>query len=89
MTEEMTEPLSAEDHRNFYFHTNELLRGLQGLQILFYSESQIDGKSYVQCLARKPLDKDAAKYNLFNMHSQQEKPKSTQRDLAETLFKKK
>lgn len=87
--EEMKEPLAAEDFRNFYFHSNELLKGLQGLQILFYSESEIEGKSCVQCLARKPLDRDAAKYNLFNMHSSQEKPKSTQRDLAETLFKKK
>ncbi|MDZ4663042.1 MAG: class I SAM-dependent methyltransferase [Pseudomonadota bacterium] len=89
MIEEMKVPMAAEDYRNFYFHTNELLRGLQGLQIFYYNESEIDGKSCVQCLARKPLDKDAAKYNLFNMQSAQEKPKSTQRDLAETLFKKK
>jgi hypothetical protein len=38
----------------------------------------------------KPLDKDVAKYNLFNMGTTQtEKPKSTHRDLAEALFKKK
>lgn len=90
-TEEQREPLGDEDaYRNFYFKTNEVLRNLQGMQILFYNEGEVDGKSVVQCLARKPLDKDAAKYNLFDMSTaQQDKPKSTQKDLAEALFKKK
>jgi tellurite methyltransferase len=91
MTEEQKEPLGQEDaYRNFYYRTNELLQNLKGLQILFYNESEIDGRYIVQCLARKPLDKDAAKYNLFDMQTpQDDKPKPSQKDLAESLFKKK
>ncbi|MEQ1878658.1 MAG: class I SAM-dependent methyltransferase [Bdellovibrionia bacterium] len=90
-TEEQKEALGDEDaYRNYYFKTNEVIRNLPGMQILFYNESEIDGKCVVQCLARKPLDKDAAKYNLFDMSTNQgDKPKSTQKDLAEALFKKK
>jgi hypothetical protein len=90
-TEEMTEALGEDEaYRNCYFKTNELLKNLQGLQILFYNEGEVDGKSVVQCLARKPLDKDAAKYNLFDMSTAAPpQPKSSQKDLAEALFKKK
>lgn len=90
MLAEMPEPMAAEDPRNFYFTTNELIRAFKDLQILFYNETEIDGQVRVQMLARKPMDKDVAKYNLFGMGSAaQEKPKQTQRDLAEALFKKK
>jgi tellurite methyltransferase len=90
-TDEMKEAMGSDDsHRNYYFKCNELLQHLKGLQILFYNESEMNGKHVVQCLARKPLDKDVAKYNLFDMHTPQEnQPKSTQKDLAEALFKKK
>jgi tellurite methyltransferase len=90
-TEEQREALGQDEaYRNYYYKSNELLQNLKGLQILFYNEGEVDGKSVVQCLARKPLDKDAAKYNLFDMSTtQQEKPKSSQKDLAEALFKKK
>lgn len=90
-TEEMTETLSQDEaHRNYFYRCNELIQQLRDLQILFYNEAEMNGKHVVQCLARKPLDKDVAKYNLFNMHTPQEnKAKETQKDLAEALFKKK
>jgi hypothetical protein len=59
------------------------------MRILFYQEAHIDGKHLVQCLAQKPVDKDAAKYNLFDMHTKQvDSEKSKQLELAEKLFKK-
>lgn len=90
-TGEQKEPLGPEDaYRNYFFNSNELIFALKGMRILFYNESDVDGKSVVQCLAQKPIDKDVAKYNLFDMGSaQNESPKTTQRDLAESLFKKK
>lgn len=90
-TEEMKEALSADEaFRNFYFHSNEILRHLQGMRILFYNEGRLNGKSVVQCLAQKPMDKDVAKYNLFGMNTQGDnKPKNHQAQLAEALFKKK
>jgi SAM-dependent methyltransferase len=89
-TEEMTELLGREDaYKHYYFHLNELLRNLTPLQILFYQEGLVDGRHVVQCLARKPLDKDAAKYNLFDMHSQQkQQTESVHQKLADQLFKK-
>jgi tellurite methyltransferase len=89
--EEITEPIGAEDaFRDFYFRSNELLHNLQGMKILYYNEAQKDGRHIVQCLAQKPLDKDVAKYNLFDMQSgAKESGPSAQQRLAESLFKKK
>lgn len=78
-----------EGYRNYYFNSNELLSHLKGLQLLYYSEARIAGKDTVRCFARKPVDRDAIKYNLFDMHSaQEEQPVSRQLELAEKLFKK-
>ncbi|MES3037314.1 MAG: methyltransferase domain-containing protein [Bdellovibrionota bacterium] len=91
MTDEQTEALGPEDaYKNYYYQTNELIRNLVGMQILHYSETMENGKHIVQCFARKPLDKDAAKYNLFNMSSKvEQKGGNKQQELAEALFKKK
>lgn len=91
MDAEMEEALGPEDnYKNFYYYSNELLQSLDQMKILYYNEDKINGKKVVQCLAQKHLDKDAAKYNLFNMHSQaQDTGMSRQRELAEALFKKK
>jgi tellurite methyltransferase len=91
MDSEVTEILGPEDaYKNYYFFSNELLQNIKDLKILYYSEDVIDGKKVVECLAQKPLDKDAAKYNLFNMQSEQKDlGMSKQRELAESLFKKK
>ncbi|MBK9294784.1 MAG: class I SAM-dependent methyltransferase [Oligoflexia bacterium] len=89
--DEMKEPLSPEDTRNYFYRSNEILHNLKGMRILYYNEGFVGGKHVVQCLAQKPLDKDAAKYNLFDMHTKDggDKGKSTQQQLAEALFKKK
>jgi tellurite methyltransferase len=88
--EEMKEPIGKdEEFRNFYFTHNELLRNLKGFRILFYQEGEVDGRHVVQCLAQKPLDKDAVKYNLFDMHTKKGKSQdSHHRQLAEQFFKK-
>jgi tellurite methyltransferase len=90
MIGEMSEAIAKEEsYRNYYYGINELLRNISELQILFYSESIEGGKHVVQCLARKPLDKDAVKYNLFDMHTKNiEKTPSKHLDLIENLFKK-
>lgn len=87
---EMEEALGkGEDYRDYYFSTNELLRNLQGLRILFYQEAKISGHHVVQCLAQKPVDKDAAKLGIFDMHTSGHRgEKSKQLELAEKLFKK-
>ena len=78
-----------ENYRNFYFNSNEFLPHLKGMQLLYYSETKIDSKECVQCFACKPVDRDAVKYNLFDMHSAKEQqPVSRQLELAEKLFKK-
>jgi SAM-dependent methyltransferase len=89
-TEEMEEALSKDEfYKNHFYKSNELLTHLNGLKILFYQEGEIDGKHRVQVLAQKYLDKDAVKYDLFNMASNTKEPKrSKQLDLAEALFKK-
>jgi SAM-dependent methyltransferase len=91
MDRELPEALGPEDnYKNFYYSSNELLQSIKDLKILYYNEDIIDGKKYVECLAQKPMDKDAAKYNLFNMQSNpKEVTHSRQRELAEALFKKK
>ncbi len=80
---------SAEAYRNFYFSSNEILRELKGLRILFYQEGLIDNHYVVQCLAQKPLDKDAAKLKLFDMATKgKDMENSKHLELAEKLFKK-
>lgn len=91
LIDEINEVLGKEDdHKNFYFKHNEILKNLTGLRILFYREGIVNGKTRVQCIAQKPTDKDVEKYNLFNMaDSPKETKKSAQMELAESLFKKK
>lgn len=91
MDAEMTEALGPEDgYKNYYYYSNELISNFGDLKILYYNEDKVNGRKVVQLLAQKPLDKDAAKYNLFNMHSQPiDTGMSRQRELAEALFKKK
>jgi hypothetical protein len=81
---------SEEAYKNIYFTSNELLSHLKDLQILFYQEGEVDGVHVVQCLARKRLDRDAVKYDLFNMRSGSDRreEKSRHLELAEQLFKK-
>ena len=89
-TQEMGEAISKDEaFRNYYFTSNEILRNLTGLRILFYQEGLVDGRHVTQCLAQKPIDKDAAKYNLFDMHTKQtDTEKSKHLELAEKFFKK-
>lgn len=85
---EMIPPDQA--YRDYYFKPNELLRELAGLRILYYHEGLVEGHHIVHCLAQKPMDKDVAKYGLFNMGSNTQQPKKdSQRELLESLFKKK
>jgi tellurite methyltransferase len=89
--EEVKEILSPDEPwKDFYFKSNELLQGLKGMRILFYNEGTVSGKHLVQCVAQKPLDRDVAKYNLFDMQSgPKESGPTAQQKLAESLFKKK
>lgn len=89
-TEEQKEVLGQEDaYKNFYYRSNEIIQNLKGMRFLYYNETVVENRYVVQCLAQKPLDKDVAKYNLFDMGTTQEKPRNTHLDLAESLFKKK
>ena len=89
-TDEMTELISLEEsYRNWYFTANEVLTQIRGLRVLFYHEGIVDGRHLVQCLAKKPMDKDAAKYGLFDMHSKgKDTGQSVHKQLAEAFFKK-
>ena len=91
MTEEMEGGIPKnESFRNFYYGPNELLSQLKDLRILFYHEGLVDQRHLVQCLAMKPLDKDAVKYGLFDMHTKQiPTQESPHLRRAEDLFKKK
>ncbi|MBI4925988.1 MAG: class I SAM-dependent methyltransferase [Bdellovibrio sp.] len=91
MIDEIKEPIAPdESYRDYYYRPNELLQNLRGLRILFYQEGMVDGKCVVQCLAQKPVDRDAAKYDLFNMQSgPKEIGPTIHQKLAEQLFKKK
>ncbi len=91
LVEERKDVISKdESFKDFYYKTNEILHNLRGMRILFYQEGLVNNKHTVQCLAQKPLDKDVAKYDLFNMQtSGKEKAIDSQRELAESLFKKK
>ena len=82
------DPSSA--NADYYFSANEVLRNLKGLRILYYNEAEVNGRHVVQCLAQKPLDKDAVKYGFDIAATQKEDPGSTaHHKLAESLFKKK
>jgi len=87
---EMPEAIGAdESYRNIYYSSNEILRQLKGMRILFYQEGLVDGRHVVQCLAQKPTDKDAAKLNLFDMSTKgKDLENSKHLELAEKLFKK-
>lgn len=87
---EMVEAIGRdEDFRNYFFHSNEILKNISGLRILFYQEGLVNGRHVVQCLAQKPIDKDAAKLNLFNMSTKKSDVESSKHlELAEKLFKK-
>jgi len=91
LSDENREIFSPEDtFRDYFFRSNEVLNNLKGMRILYYNEDRIQGKHTVRCLAQKPLDKDVAKYGLFDMASgPKESGKSAQQLLAESLFKKK
>lgn len=87
---EMQEALGKdEEYRNYYFHSNEILKNITGLRILFYQEGLVGDRHVVQCLAQKPIDKDAAKLKLFDMSTKKNDVESSKHlELAEKLFKK-
>lgn len=90
---QMKEVHGKEDHyKNIFFGSNEILHQIKDLKILFYQEGEVDGKYVVQCLAQKPIDRHAAKYDTFGMHTKgaQIKKDSAQHhlELAEQLFNK-
>lgn len=79
-----------EAYRNYYFGSNEVLKHLGGMKILFYQEGKVDGRHVVQCLAQKPYDRHAAKHDVFGMHSGNKKADSESSkhlELAEKFFK--
>lgn len=89
---EMKEAIGKdEQYRNYFFSSNEVLKNLSGLRILFYQEGLVDNHYVVQCLAQKPGNKDAEKYGFFDMTTKQgdgDHERSKQLELAEKLFKK-
>ncbi len=80
----MNAPLAEYDNHD-YFYPNELLKQLQGFQILFYNEETLDNRSIVQCIAKKPSDRDAIKYGF----AKDEGGGTAKFKSAEDLFKKK
>ena len=78
-----------EAYRDYYFKPNELLHHLKGLRILYYNEGLVDGRHVLQCVAQKPMDKDVAKYNAFDMGSGEKPKKDSAREALEAMFKKK
>lgn len=79
-----------EGHKNYFFSSNEILKPLSELRLLYYQEGLVDGKHVVQCLAQKPVDKHAAKYDVFGMHTKGKNIQDSSKhlELAEKLFKK-
>ena len=74
---QLTEAIPRQQsYRNYFFDPNEFLPHLKGLCLLHYHEGPIDDKHVVRCLAQKPVERDAAKYNLFDMHTQQQQTES-------------
>jgi len=93
MVKEMTEALGKEEtYRDFYFNSNEILREIfPHLRIIFYQETKVNQRWMIQCLAEKPVDRDAVKYGFFDISSKANTEHSTsskQIELAEKLFKK-
>ena len=88
--QDMDEAIGKDQYyRHFYFSSNELIKHLNGLRLLFYQEGQVGKHHVVQCLAQKPVDKHAAKYDVFDMQSKgNAMEKSKQLELVEQLFKK-
>ena len=67
---QMKEPIAKkESYKDIYFGSNEVLRHLSGLKILFYQEGLVEGSHMVQCLAQKPIDRHAAKFDTFGIHT--------------------
>ncbi|HLD74681.1 MAG TPA: class I SAM-dependent methyltransferase [Bdellovibrionota bacterium] len=71
------------------FKPNEVLKHVEGLRVLFYQETSINNKPIVQCLAKKPYEKDAVKYGFATVDEKKEPSHSAQTKRAEDLFKKK
>jgi SAM-dependent methyltransferase len=91
LVDEMDEAIGKdEQYRNIYFGPNELLSNLAGLQILFYQEGEVDGQQRVQCLAKKPVDRDSIRYkNVFEtvVSGDLQEGKSKHQELMDKLFK--
>ncbi len=81
---------AMQEHTGNYFRTNELLRALEGFNILYYCETEEDvGERSVYCLAEKPDHKDAQKLGMFDMQAKNKKEEtSVHIKMAEALFKK-
>ncbi len=81
-----------EQYKNYYYSSNEILHHLKDMRILFYQEGVDKGMHVVQCLAEKPIDKHAQKYDVFGMHAKggthQHAAANKQLELAEKFFKK-
>jgi tellurite methyltransferase len=91
LIDDLKKPLLGDDeYLDCYYKSNEILEQLKGLKILFYNEGLIEGRHRVQCLAKKPLDKDMQKYGAtFGAAVITEKEQlNKQKELAESLFKK-
>lgn len=77
-----------EYYKNHFYKSNEILNHIRDMRVLFYQETKINGKIRIQAFAKKHLDKDAVKYDLFGMATKNaENKNSKQLDLAESLFK--
>ena len=87
---EMPEVYSkGEEYKDYFFKSNEIIKNIRDLTILFYQEGLVDGKHVVQYLARKPMDKHSAKHDLFGMNTDHKDLESSKHlDFAEQLFKK-
>ena len=87
---QMTESYAkGEEYKDYFFKSNEVIRNLRDLTILFYQEGVVDGQHVVQLLARKPMDKHSAKHDLFGMNTDHKDLESSKHlDFAEQLFKK-
>lgn len=80
----MKDPLPELENQDYYA-PNELLRNFKDLQILYYNEGETQGKHLVQCLAKKPTNKDAIKYGFVKGDINETKSRFKS---AEDLFKK-
>ena len=85
-TDQLTRETVVGFENHDYFYPNELLKNLKDLQILYYNEGPVAGKWVVQCIAKKPTDKDAVKYGFAKGDGDENKGRFKS---AEDLFKKK